>query len=102
MAVYISVLAHARSINATIRGVNFQLGTQHINNVQPETVSVKGSLFKSLNGSRTFKGSITFEHDSITVPKESLETTIHFEKNGYGPKRCPTQNIFQRCLICEL
>ena len=109
VVVYIAVLTHARSINTTIRGVNFQLGTEHIDNVQPEAVSIKGSLSRSLNGLRTFKGSITFEHDTIPIPKENRDTTIHFDKNGYGPivygyirfrnKRCPTKNFFQRCFI---
>lgn len=85
VVVYIAVLTHARSINTTIRGVNFQLGTEHIDNVQPEAVSIKGSLSRSLNGLRTFKGSITFEHDTIPIPKENRDTTIHFDKNGYGP-----------------
>jgi hypothetical protein len=83
--VYIAVVTHARSINTTIRGVNFQLGTEHIINVQPETVSIKGSLSKGLNGLRTFKGTVTFDHDSIPVPKESRGTTIYFDKDGYGP-----------------
>ncbi|MCJ8015323.1 hypothetical protein MUG84_27025 [Paenibacillus sp. KQZ6P-2] len=83
--VYFAVVTYPRSINTTIRGVNFQLGTEHINNVQPETLRIQGSLSTGLNGLQTFKGTITFDNDSIPVPDESRETTIHFDKYGYGP-----------------
>jgi hypothetical protein len=83
--VYIYMVTYKRSIDVTIQGVNYQLGPENINNVKPETVSIKGSWSKSLNGLRTFKGTITFAHDTIPVPEESRETTILFDKNGYGP-----------------
>ncbi|QHW29630.1 hypothetical protein GZH47_01450 [Paenibacillus rhizovicinus] len=85
LILYIVVYLHNKSINSTIRGVNFRLGTEPIHNVQPETVRITGTVSKNLKGLRTFKGTVTFEHESIPVPKESRDVTIHFDKNGYGP-----------------
>ena len=85
VVVNIALLTHDKSINTTIHGLNFQLGTEHISNVQPETINIKGSLSKSLNGIRTFKGSITFEHDLNPIPKDSGDAIIYFDENGYGP-----------------
>jgi hypothetical protein len=79
------LIPNGRSIDVTIQGVNYQLGPGNNNNVKPETVSIKGSWSRSMNGLRTFKGTVTFAHDTIPVPEESRETTIHFDKNGYGP-----------------
>lgn len=75
---------HSRSIDVSIQGVNYQLGPENGNNVQPETVRIKGNWSRSLKGLRKFTGTITFTHETIPVPKESQETTIHFDKNGYG------------------
>jgi hypothetical protein len=47
---------------------------------------MKGSLTTiGLRGLRTFTGTVAFDRDSIPVPQNSRETTIHFDKNGYGP-----------------
>ncbi|TXK84353.1 hypothetical protein [Paenibacillus sp. N3.4] len=78
-------VTYTRSIDVTIQGVNYQLGAENSNDVQSESVRIKGSSSRSLNGLRTFKGTITFAHDTITVPEESREAVIHFDKNGYGP-----------------
>jgi hypothetical protein len=83
--VYIALNMYSRSIDLSIQGVKYQLGPENGNYVQPETVRIKGNWSRSLNGLRKFKGTITFAHDLIPVPKESLETTIRFDKNGYGP-----------------
>jgi hypothetical protein len=83
--VYIAFKTSGHSIDVTIHGVNYQLGPENSNNVQPETVSIKGTWSRKLNGLRTFKGTITFAHDTIPVPEESRETTISFDRNGYGP-----------------
>lgn len=85
VVVYIAVLTRSKSINTTIHGVHFQLGTEPISNVQPETISIQGSFSTKLNGLRTFNGLITFEHDTLPVPKDSRDLTIHFDKNGFGP-----------------
>ncbi|CAM3536544.1 hypothetical protein PALU110988_27845 [Paenibacillus lupini] len=72
-------------VDTTIVGVNYQLGGTNADNTQPETVTLKGSWSRNVKGLRTFKGTITFANDTIPVPEDSRKTTIHFDKNGYGP-----------------
>ncbi|SDW08674.1 hypothetical protein [Paenibacillus sp. CF384] len=81
---YIGLNMYSRSIDVSIQGVNYQLGPENGSNIQPETVRLKGKWSRSLKGIRKFRGTITFAHETIPVPKESLETTIRFDKNGYG------------------
>lgn len=78
-----------RPIDVTIQGVNYQLGTENRNHVNPETVSIKGSWSRKWNGLRIFEGTITFAHDTIPVPEDSRKTTIYFDKNGWGPSYIP-------------
>jgi hypothetical protein len=68
----------------TIKGVNYQLGPDNSEVLQPETLTIKGTWSRSLKGIRTFKGTVTFEHDSIPVPQESRETTVRFTPEGFG------------------
>ncbi|GGA24064.1 hypothetical protein [Paenibacillus physcomitrellae] len=84
-AVYIIMGRIGRPIDVAVRGVNYQLGPENSKVLEPETLHLKGTLYRSWKGSRTFKGSVTFDHQTIEVPKGSEEATISFDKKGYGP-----------------
>lgn len=82
---YMAWSMFGRSVDVTIQGVNYQLGSENRNHVNPETVSIKGSWSRKWNGLRIFEDTITFAHYTITVPEDSRKTTIYFDKNGWGP-----------------
>lgn len=72
------------SVDLTIHGIEYQLGTENSHHVRPESVHLKGTWSRSLKGIRTYQGTIHFASDPEPVPQEIREATVHFDQNGYG------------------
>ncbi|MET3699663.1 hypothetical protein SAMN05877753_112136 [Bacillus oleivorans] len=66
----------------TFQGVSYQLG----NEAEAETVEIhiNGVLQRSLNGQRTFEGTIDVEGEELPVPKDARSVVINFLEHGRG------------------
>jgi hypothetical protein len=73
-----------KQYNMTLEGVRYQLGAENMEYEQPAIMHINGTLQKSLTGSRTFKGTINIEGETLPVPEDQREITVQFDANGQG------------------
>lgn len=74
-----------RSIDVTLTGVKYQLGTTGEKaGTEPATVIIHGKLYEKLNGNRTFKGEVNIVGEQIPVPLDQRKLVILFAKDGWG------------------
>lgn len=65
-------------------GIVYQLGVENSDYIEPVTISIDGTMQKSITGGRTFKGRIDVHEHDIPVPEDSRELVITFRESGLG------------------
>ncbi|CEG26243.1 hypothetical protein [Bacillus sp. B-jedd] len=66
----------------TLDGVMFQQGdNRHFKEV---SISIKGSMQRSFNANKVFKGTLSIKGDDNPIPGEDRKVKIHFNKEGIG------------------
>lgn len=71
-------------ISQSIVGINYQLGEGNHELVRPIKVQINGYLNRNLNGTKTFKGTISFLDQSVPSSFEGNNLNITFSKRGDG------------------
>ena len=81
-AVY-KILPH--SVNVTLTGIKYKLGSDGAKvDAEQETVVIRGKLYTTLKGHRTFKGEINIVGEQIPVPPDQRNLEISFFSEGFG------------------
>ncbi|MWC29979.1 hypothetical protein [Paenibacillus sp. MMS18-CY102] len=82
----VGIYTFPRSIDVTLHGVKYQLGTDGAKaGTESATVVIHGVSRMSIWGDRTFKGRVTVVGENIPVPEDQRELEIRFMRDGYGP-----------------
>ncbi|MBB6672807.1 hypothetical protein [Cohnella nanjingensis] len=66
------------------QGLLFQLGEDHASFAQPIAIDADGTLRRSLNGSKTFRGTFKVDEGADTHPMFDQPLTIRFDAKGRG------------------
>lgn len=66
----------------TLTGVMYQHGDDH--HVKEVSISIKGSMGRSLHDNKVYKGSLIIKDDDNPIPGKDREVKIHFNKDGLG------------------
>lgn len=75
---------YPRTINLDAQGLKYRLGAGSIENEQLINLHIKGKMYKSITGNKTFKGIIEFEDDGLPVPKEHRQLEVNFYRTNVG------------------
>lgn len=68
-AAYLAYWFYPREVNLEAQGIQYRLGHPSAENTRPLRVSIQGKIYRSLNGDRTFTGTVDLEGVDIPVPK---------------------------------
>lgn len=77
------ILPH--SVNVTLTGIKYKLGSDGAKaDAEQATVVIRGKLYTTLMGQRTFKGEINIVGEQIPVPPDQRNLEISFFSEGFG------------------
>lgn len=75
---------YPRTINLDAQGLKYRLGAGSVGNEQLINLYIKGKMYRSLIGNKTFKGIIELEDDVIPVPRGHRQLEINFYRTNAG------------------
>lgn len=77
---YVFYIVYPRDINFIAKGVKYRLGNEYDGIEQTLNIQIKGKLYSSFSGDKTFKGIIEIEGEVTPVPENQRELELHFYK----------------------
>ncbi len=84
LSIYVIMTIYPKPIQFNAQGIKYRLGDENTGLEKSINVSIKGKLYSSMTGNKTFKGTITIEGEEIPVPENQRELEIHFRKERHG------------------
>ncbi|MFC4808622.1 hypothetical protein [Paenibacillus sp. GCM10023250] len=73
-----------REVDVSLEGVKYRLGTENAQEIEPVTVQIEGTLRRTLNGQRLFRGMLELNGEPLPVPKEQLTNRTFNARKGEG------------------
>lgn len=73
-----------REVDVRLEGVKYRLGTENASEVQPATILIEGTIRRTLEGHRLFKGTVEIEGESLPVPKGVMKRDTFSARKGAG------------------